>query len=128
MLLDCFVLLSVAPGSAPGIKTAIDTTAATAASINPSSSPSLPSQQRHVIESNETYVPPPNPYLEEEQEMEEEPKISFPTEKWMDSDVVLVDCFEEVVDQEKLNKVDLIGVSRCGVVLMGVVILARLSW
>ena len=90
--------------------------AASAAPTNPtpSFSSSRTNPQRKVIESNETYVPPPNPYLEAEEDPEEELKKPSVIEKWMDSSVILVDCFEEIVNKEKLEGADLIGVSRCG--------------
>ena len=99
------------------LESVIDNTASTTAvSSFDHATSSLTSQQRQVIESNETYVSPPNPYLEDEgleMEIEAEPKNPCLIEMWIDSSVVLVDCFEGVVNHDKLNTVDIIGVSVC---------------
>lgn len=58
----------------------------------------------------ETYLPPPvEEELEEEEEEATPPKPS-PTESWLERDIVLVDCFNEVVDRKRLDQADLIGV------------------
>ena len=62
------------------------------------------------MESKETWTPPPNPYLEESVGGEEQQEPS-PTEAWL-GDGVLIDCFGEPVSREKLDRVNIIGVSR----------------
>ena len=94
--------------------TAVLDTAATSPTRSSSSANSLP---RKVVESKETYEPPPNPYLvadSEEGVVVDEVasrRKSSPTDKWIDSSVVFVDCFEDVVGREKLDSVDIVGVS-----------------
>lgn len=95
------------PRNSPPVSLArADQAASTAASSSPS---------RKAIEPKETHVPPSNPYLEEEEEeetmAEDQPKKLSPTSKWIDSSVVFVDCFEEVMGREKLDSADVIGVS-----------------
>ena len=76
------------------------------------------SQTRRNVESNETYTPPPNPYLEDPAaaaaaaaaEEEEATPMASHTELWLEREAVLVDCFDEVVSREKLEIADLIGV------------------
>ena len=64
------------------------------------------------MDSNETYIPPPNPYLEDDKEEEQVvPKKPSSTETWIDPEAMFVDCFDAVVDREKLDQAELIGVS-----------------
>lgn len=63
---------------------------------------------------------PPSIVIEDEEE-EATPTKPTPTEAWLDRSTVLVDCFGEVVDREKVDQANLIGV---GVVIRGVVSLS----
>lgn len=66
---------------------------------------------RRTVESKEDYVPPPNPYItEEEPPSPEVPKPPSCTEAWLDPGTVLIDCFEEVVGREKVDQAEIIGV------------------
>ena len=72
----------------------------------PSSAP-----KRVTIQSRETYVPPPNPYLDNElaNGAEEEPPPPSPVAAWL-GDAQLVDCLGELVGREKLDRAEIIGV------------------
>ena len=61
----------------------------------------------------ESYTTPPIPIDEPDGEEAEAPptKSSSPLEAWLDPQVVLVDCFNDVVQRDKLESADLIGVS-----------------
>jgi hypothetical protein len=62
-------------------------------------------QKRASVESCESQVP--SIAVEDE---DEEAKVA-PIDAWLDRYVVLVDCFGEVVDREKIEQADLVGVS-----------------
>ncbi len=81
------------------------TSAASAATV--SSSP-----PRKPVESKDPQAASLNPFGEEEEEsVEELPKKQSPTNKWIDSSVVFIDCFGEAVGREKMDQADIIGVS-----------------
>ncbi len=62
------------------------------------------------MESIETYTPPPNPYLKEDEAAEEAKPHPSHTEVWLEREAKLVDCFDDIVGREKLEQADLIGV------------------
>ncbi len=77
---------------------------------------SVGSQKRKRVESNETYVPPPNPYLEPE-EGEGEVEEPSPTLAWL-ADASFVDSDGETVGREKLDRAEIIGVSTLGICVL----------
>ena len=82
-------------------------------SSKPAEDPVQYSERRITIESKE--VLPSITIEEEEEEEKATPTKPMPIDEWLDRSVVLVDCFSEVVEREKVEQTDLIGVSRgCG--------------
>ncbi len=68
---------------------------------------------RKRVESNETYVPPTNPYAKPEEEVREEEEVVSPTQAWL-GDATLVDSDGETIGRAKLDQAEIIGVGlRC---------------
>ncbi len=68
------------------------------------------SATRKVVQSQDEYQPPPNPYLEDS-DPEEYKEPPSPSASWLTEEALFVDCFGEPVGRAKLDRAEIIAVS-----------------